>query len=100
MKNVATVQSRMRFVKKSTFCFTSNRRAGPIEELTKTKMLDASGFHVTSEDTSSILCEDQLDNHVLQLSRIVDFFAVLIGVEDEWVYFPLKSLSHIHHSVF
>ena len=47
-------------------------------------MLDASGFPLTSEDTSCILCENQLDNHILQVLRIVDFFSVLLVVEDEW----------------
>ena len=74
--------------------------AGPIEDLTKTKMLDASGFPAYSEDTFSILCEDPFDNLILQLLRIVDFFAVLFVVQEEWVYFPLRSLSHVHHAVF
>ena len=79
-KKNTTVQSRMRIANNSTFC--SNRRAVPTE-LTKTKMLDAAGFPVTSNCKSSILFEDQLDNHILQVLRIVDLFVVLFLVYDE-----------------
>ena len=37
---------------------------------------------------------------MLQAVQIVGVFVVLIVVQDEWVYFLLKSLSHIHHAVF
>ena len=67
----------------------------------KTKMLDAASFPVTSKDKTSILFEDRLDNYVLQVLRIVGFFVVLSVVQDESVYFLLKSLlSHVHHAVF
>ena len=56
-------------------------------------MLDAAGFLVTSKDTTPILFEYRLDNHILQVLRIVGFFVVLIVEKDEWVYFLLKSLS-------
>ena len=95
-----TVQSRMRIANNSNFCSTSNRRAVPTE-LTRTNVLDsATGFPMTSKDRSSILFGHRLDNHILQVLRIVGFFAVLIVVQDEWVYFLLKSLSHVHHAVF
>ena len=64
-------------------------------------MLDsATGFPMTSKDRSSILFGHRFDNHILQVLRIVGFFVVLIAVQDEWVYFLLKSLSHVHHAVF
>ena len=64
-------------------------------------MLDsAKSFPVTSKDTSSILFGHRSDSHILQVLRIVGTFAVLIVVQDEWVYFLLKSLSHVHHAVF
>ena len=64
-------------------------------------MLDAAtSFPVTSKDKTSILFEHRLDNHFLQVLRNVGFFIVLIVVSDEWVYFLLKSLSHVHHAVF
>ena len=66
----------------------------------KTKMLDAAGFPVTSKDKTSILFEDRLDNYIFQVLRIVGFFVVLFVVLYEWVYFLLKSLSHVHHAVF
>ena len=43
-------------------------------------MLDAAGFPVTSKDKTSILFEDRLDNHILQVLRIVGYFVVLIVV--------------------
>ena len=89
----------MRISKKSNFCSTSNRRAVPIE-LMKTKVLDAARFPVTSKDKTSILFEYRLDNHILQVLRIVGFFVVLFAEKDELVYFLLKSLSHVHHAVF
>ena len=49
-------------------------------------MLDAAGFPMTSKDRSSILFEHRLDNHILQVLRIVGFFVVLIVLQDEWVY--------------
>ena len=55
---------------------------------------------VTSKDRSSILFGHRLESYILQVLRIVGFFAVLIVVQDEWVYFLLKSLSHVHHAVF
>ena len=58
----------MKIAKNSNFCSTSNRRAVPIE-LTRTKILDAAGFPVTSKGKSSILFEDQLDNHILQVFK-------------------------------
>ena len=85
--------------KNSNVCSTSNRLAVPVE-LMKTKMLDASGFPLTSKDKPSILFEDQIDNHILHVLRIVDFFVVLIVVQDESVYLLVKSLSHVHHAVF
>ena len=60
----------------------------------------ATGFPVTSKDGSSILFGHRFDNHILQVLRIVGFFAVSIVVQDEWVYSLLKSLSHVHHAVF
>ena len=64
-------------------------------------MLDsATSFPVTAKDRSSILFGHQFDNHILQVLRIVGFFVVLVVVQDEWVYFLLKSLSHVHHAVF
>ena len=42
----------------------------------------------------------RLDNHILQVLRIVVFFVVLVVVQDEWVYFLLKSLAHVHHAAF
>ena len=63
-------------------------------------MLDsATGFPVTSKDRSSILFGHRLDKYV-QVLQIVGVLVVLIVVLDEWVYFPLKSLSHVHHAVF
>ena len=66
----------------------------------KTKMLDATGFPVTSKDKTSILFEDRLDNYILQVLRIVGFFVVLSVVWDESVYFLLESFSHVHHAAF
>ena len=43
-------------------------------------MLDAAGFPVTSKEKSSILFEDRLDNHIVQVLRIVGFLVVLIVV--------------------
>ena len=64
-------------------------------------MLDpATGFNVTSKDKSSILFGHRFDNHILQVLRIVGFFAVLIVVQDERVHFLRKALSHVHHAVF
>ena len=88
-KRIAAVQSRMRIAKNSNFCSTSNRLA-ILVELMKTKMLDASGFPLTSKDKPSILFEDQIDNHILHVLRIVDFFVVLIVVQDESVYLLVK----------
>ena len=34
-------------------------------------MLDAAGFPVTSEDKTSILCEDLLDNHFKSFELLV-----------------------------
>ena len=66
-----------------------------------TNLLDsATGFPVTSKDRSSILFGHRFGNYLLQILRIVGTFAVLIVVQDEWVYFLLKSLSHVHHAVF
>ena len=99
-KKNSTVQSRMRIAKNSNFCSTSNRRAVPTE-LTRTNVLDSgTGFPVTSKDRSSILLGHRFDNYILQVLRIVGFSAVLIVVQDEWVYFFRKSLSHVHHAVF
>ena len=44
---------------------------------TRTKMLVAVGFPVTSKGKSSILFEDQLDNYILQVHQFVGFFVVL-----------------------
>ena len=72
-----------------------------LPELTRKNVLDsATGFPVTSKDKSSILFGHRLDNDILQVLRIDGFFVVLIAVQDEWVYFLLKSLSHVHHAVF
>ena len=85
----------MRIAKNSNFCLTSNRRAAPTE-LTRIDMLDsATSFPVTSKDKSSILFGHRFDNHSLQVLRIVGFLLVLIVVQDEWVYFLLKSLFHM-----
>ena len=81
-KKFTADQSRMRIAKNSNFCSTSNRRAVPTE-LTRTKTLDAASFPVTSKDRSSILFEDRLDNHILQVLRTVGFFVVMIVVQDE-----------------
>ena len=90
----------MRIAKNSNFWSTANRRAVPTE-LTRTNVLDsATGFPVTSEDRSSILFGRRLDNYILQVLQIVGVFVVLIVVQDEWVYFLLKSLSHVHQAVF
>ena len=100
LKKNTTVQSRMGIAKNSNFCSTSNRRVVPTD-LTRTNVLDAAtGFPVTSKDRSSILFGHRFDNHILQVFRIVGFFVVWIVVQDEWVYFLLKSLSHVHHAVF
>ena len=74
-KKNTTVQSRMRIAKNSNFYSTPSDFAVLIE-LMKTKMLDAAGFLVTSKDKTSILFEDRLDNHILQVLRIVGFFVV------------------------
>ena len=63
-------------------------------------MLDAAGFPVTSKGKTSILFEDRLDNHILQVLRIVGSFVVLFVEQDESVYFPPKFLLHVHHAVF
>ena len=55
---------------------------------------------VTSKDRSPVLFGHRFDDHILQVLRIVGFFSVLIVVQDERVYFLLKSLSHVHHAVF
>ena len=99
LKKITTVQSRMRIAKNSNFCSIANRRAVPTE-LTRTSVLDsATGFPVTSKDRSSILFGHRLDKYI-QVLQIVGVLVVLIVVLDEWVYFPLKSLSHVHHAVF
>ena len=67
-KKNTTVLSKVRFAKNSNFC--SNRRAVPTE-LTRTKMLVAVGFPVTSKSKFSILFEDRLDNHVLLCPLLV-----------------------------
>ena len=65
------------------------------------RILDsATSFPVSSTGRSSILFGHRFNNHILQVLRIVGFFAVLIVVQDEWVYFLLRSLSHVHHAVF
>ena len=90
----------MRIAKNSNLCSTSNRRVAPTE-LTTTNVLDsATAFPVTSKDRSSILFGHRLDNHLLQVLRIVGLFTVLIVVQDEWAYFLLKSLSNDHRAVF
>ena len=97
---ITTVQSRMRIAKNSNFCSTSNHRAGPTE-LTRTNVSDsATSFPVTSKDSFSILFGHRFGNFFLQILEMVGSFAVLIAVQDEWVYFLLKSLSHVHHAVF
>ena len=88
LKKITTVQSRMRIAKNSNFYSTSNRRAVPIE-LMKTMMLDAAGFPGTSEAKTSILCEDRLGNHFVEVLQNVGVFIVLIVVQDERVYFLL-----------
>ena len=60
----------------------------------------ATSFPVTSKDRSSILFGHRFDNHILQVLQIVGVFVVLSVVQDESVYFLLKSLSHVHHAVF
>ena len=56
-----TVRSMMRFAKNPNFYSTSNRHGIP-SVLTKTKVLDATGFPATEKDEISILFEDQLCN--------------------------------------
>ena len=63
-------------------------------------MLDATGFPVTSKGKTSILFDDRLGNHILQVLRNVGFFVVLFVVYDESVYFPPKFPSHVNHAVF
>ena len=55
---------------------------------------------MTSKERSSILFGRRLDNHFLQVLQIVGVFVVLIVVQVEWLFFLLKSLSHVHHAVF
>ena len=55
---------------------------------------------MTSKDRFSILFGHRFDNYVLQVLHIGGPFAVLTAVQDEWVCFLLKSLSHVHHAVF
>ena len=47
-----------------------------------------------------MLLGHRFDNHILQVLQIVGPITVLIVVQDEWVYFLQKSLSHVHHAVF
>ena len=99
-QEITAVESRMRIAKNSNFCSTSNHRAAPTE-LTRTNVLySATGFPVTSKDRSSILFGHRFDNHICQVFRIVGTFAVLIVVQDEWVYLLLKSLSHVRSTQF
>ena len=100
LREITSVQSRMRIAKNSTFCWTSNHRVAPTE-LTRTNVFDsATGFSVTSKDRLSILFGHRFDNCILQVLQIGGSFAVLIVVQDEWVCFLLKFLSHVHHAVF
>ena len=95
-----SVQSRMRFAKNSNFCSTSNRRAVPTE-LTRTNVLDsATSFPVTSKDRPPSCLGIDLMIIIFKSFQIVGVFVVSIVVHDEWVYFLLKSLSHVHHAVF
>ena len=98
-QEITTVQSRMRIAKNSNLCATSNRRAAP-SELTMTNVFDsATSFPVTSKNRFSILFGHRLDNDAVQDLQIGGSFVVLIVVQDEWVCFLLKSLSHVHHAV-
>ena len=54
-------------------------------------MLNAAGFPVTSKDRTSILFEDQLDNHFLKILRIVRLFVGL----NRMVHFLLRNLFHM-----
>ena len=88
----------MRIAKNSNFCLTSNHLVAPTD-FTRTNVLDSTTcFSVTSKDRFSIL--HRFDNYILEVLQIGGPFVVLIVVQDEWVCFLLKSLSHVHHAVF
>ena len=96
---ITTVQSKMKTAKNSNFCSTSNRGAVPIE-LMKTKMLDAASLHLWLRRIRPPSCS-RIALIIFQVLRAVGFFVDLSAVWDESsLYFPMKSLSHVHHAVF
>ena len=69
----------MRFARNPNFYSTSNRHGIP-SVLTKTKVLDATGFPVTEKGKISVLFEDQLCNCSHRDPRIVVHVAVWFAV--------------------